>query len=85
MKLPASGHFWGERRIGRGGEVGRRSAKGGRAQQGGLSGEGWQDQEGKWRQWERTQRKADGWGAKSPQIIFYFQHNDSHLDPCAIT
>lgn len=48
MKLPASGHFWGERRIGRGGEVGRRSAKGGRAQQGGLSGEGWQDQEGKW-------------------------------------
>lgn len=49
MKLPASGHFWGERRIGRGGGgVGRRSAKGGRAQQGGLSGEGWQDQEGKW-------------------------------------
>lgn len=48
MKLPASGHFWGERRIERGGKVGRRSAKGGRAQQGGLSGEGWQDQEGKW-------------------------------------
>lgn len=49
MKLPASGHFWGERRIERGGKSREEIGKGGgRAQQGGLSGEGWQDQEGKW-------------------------------------